>query len=147
MSLKGRSRKTKTVTLSDGDPISVRGLSLEKVVDIISAHTSAATEMFTAFTDRKDTATVEQSPAIIMEFASRFPAITAHIIAAGTGDETATEDAAELGLGDQVLLIHEIFLATFGTSEQAKNVFEIVINMIKKTFTALVPQNQSPLSI
>lgn len=143
MSLKNYKVRERQVQLSDGTSLAVRGLSLANISEICQVHAAEVQELFSKFVGRAETLTVLDASSVSNELLRISPVVVAHIIAAGTGDSTAIDEAASLPVGLQLEILSAVGEETFKTSGGAKNVLEIVIKILKSSNGFLGQLNQT----
>lgn len=131
MSLKNYKARERQVQLSDGSEIAVRGLSLANISEIAQVHGREVGPVFMKFMDRAESLTVADASSYSSTLLTLSPVIAAHVIAAGTGDSTALDEAAALPFGVQLQLLAEIGKLTLEVEGGAKKVLEIVIKIFQ----------------
>lgn len=129
-----------TIKTPGGD-ITVRGLSLRDITELVRRHKAAFEGLFNDVTSGKaDLDSLTNGDTLIAMLAQTAPELAAEVIAAGAGDGgdlEAIEVAKSLPFPTQVELLEQIGLLTFAMEGGLKKVVETVTRVMQSSTNAL----------
>lgn len=121
---------TKSVTLSDGSVIVVRGLSTADLMDSYNRHRLEMEQAFAALQDK--TMPLDDKTQIVVRAMQEFPRLVASLIAASANEPDEADTVMLMPIGDQLTLADEIFGMTASDGLVLKNLSRALANLQQK---------------
>lgn len=123
--------KTAKVEVADNEFLSVRGLSLNDITQLILLHREAIEGVFTSFSGRDPQSITEDDAAnVAMNMIESAPALVAHIIALAADDVDAYDDYVALPLGTSVEALEKIGGLTFANGGGPKKIMGLAMKLV-----------------
>ncbi|AEG53115.1 phage pre-tape measure protein [Sinorhizobium meliloti] len=127
-----------------GGELSVRGLTVPDITQLVHIHQDAALSIYDRFKDPKmlGEGSVES---VAQELLGKFPSVVAHLIALAADEPHRLDDYAKLPIDVQVAALEKIAILTFAMEGGLKNFIETVTR-IAASAGGLTDQLRLPLA-
>ncbi|QXV73592.1 hypothetical protein [Rhizobium phage RHph_X2_30] len=135
--------KYDTIKFTGGE-LSVRGLTVPDITQLVSVHQVAALAIYDRFKDPKSL-TDQSVESIAQDILGKFPSVVAHLISLAADEPERFDDYAKLPIDVQVIALEKIAILTFAMEGGLKNFVETVTR-IAASAGGLTDQLRLPLS-
>ncbi len=125
--------KTETIEFGEDSKITVRGLTVPDITQLVQVHQDSAVAIYEKFSGKNAAALSEQTvESVALELLGKFPSAIAHLLYlcdAEREPETLVEVYATLPIDVQVAALEHIATLTFAMQGGLKNFVETVVRI------------------